>query len=81
MIACKTAIPKQEDYVMRWKTLIPASLISAGLSVLLLVFTLPAGAQAPLEACGMVRGDACESICMRECGDGSCCHWRHYNYK
>ena len=66
---------------MRWKTLIPASLIGAGLSVLLLVLSLPAGAQTPHEACGVLRGDPCETICMRECSDGSCCHWRNYNYK
>lgn len=67
---------------MRWRILIPMSLITAGVLVLVLFLTVPAGSQQPppLPACGKVSGDDCESICLRECSDGSCCHWSHYNY-
>ncbi|MDE2761338.1 MAG: hypothetical protein OXQ94_05255 [Gemmatimonadota bacterium] len=68
---------------MRWRTLIPLSLTLA--VAVTLALTNAGGSMAqepppPHPLCGMVKGDDCESICQRECKDGSCCHMRHYNY-
>ena len=72
---------------MRWRTLIPVSL-AAAITIGLLVSgpnhsvaqVLPGTGSEPHEACGRVLGPPCESICQRECSDGSCCHWIHYSY-
>jgi len=65
---------------MRWRTLIPLSLAFAVTVGVALGHVDRSLAQEPPPNCGMVSGDDCDSKCMRECSDGSCCHWRHYNY-
>ncbi len=67
---------------MRWRTLIPVSLVVA-ITIGLAVSGPRSVAQeppTPHEACEMVFGPPCETICLRECSNGSCCHTRHYNY-
>lgn len=68
---------------MRWRTLIPVSLAAA--VIVSLAISPPGRSTAqeppkPHPACKMVAGGDCDTICQKECSDGSCCHVRHYNY-
>ena len=65
---------------MSWKTLIPISLIGAAIAVLVIILSVPTGAQRPPTGCARQSGDDCASVCVQECSNGSCCFWRHYNY-
>jgi len=68
---------------MRWRTLVPFSLalaITIGLALGNVGNSVAQEPPLPHPHCGMVSGDDCESICQSECSNGSCCHWRHYNY-
>lgn len=64
---------------MKWKKLIPVSMVLAVLTVLGLTITIPAAAEEAF--CGYNNGDVCESTCTKECSNGGgCCGWVYKRY-